>query len=469
MFRKVLTGHLFVLGLAILLSSVLLSVMLENLLIKQKAREMREWAQPLAKQLKQEKQIPLAFLRRLEPLLERSRVDLLVFDKEGKPLYPSGSTVAKPLRLPSAMQARVAGGGRLEGTGKWGGKQVTWALVPIGGKQREGWVFLYSPVEGLRKVMAHVRVSLMVAGSLALVASFAVSIGMTRHLVRRLQGLQEGTKRIQAGEYSFRLSVAKVDDEIDALAVDFNEMAMRLEQTQQELRLHEERRQQFLFDLSHELRTPLTSLRGWLEALGQGWVENAQLPSTYARMEKETKRLIRLIHELMDIEKIQAGKVELVKERADLTELIDLVVEQLMPLADAKGLTLQAECAGAIPIYADLDRILQVLLNLTKNAIQFTDRGEVVVRAYATSSETVIQVADTGIGMTEEESRRIWDRFFKADPARMKQESETGLGLAIVKQLVEAHEGDIQVESQPGKGTCFTLSLPLPSFGQKDV
>jgi signal transduction histidine kinase len=237
-------------------------------------------------------------------------------------------------------------------------------------------------------------------------------------------------------------------------------MAERLAVWEKEIRQFELRRQQFVSDVSHELRTPLTSIRGWLEGLESSLVTEEERMRAVASMKRETMRLIRLINELLDLEKIRAGKIELKQEQIPIAEVLEIVAEQLGPVAEEKGLRLEIDAPRDLMVTADYDRLMQILINLVKNGLQFTERGWVRVTADKTDDGTRIRVEDTGIGMTEEQLARIWDRFFKADPSRSRQGGETGLGLAIVRQLVKAHGGRIWVDSTPEKGTCFTIWLP---------
>jgi signal transduction histidine kinase len=132
-------------------------------------------------------------------------------------------------------------------------------------------------------------------------------------------------------------------------------------------------------------------------------------------------------------------------------------------LVEEKNLRLLIDCPDKLLVYGDYDRLMQILINLVKNSIQFTAYGTIRLTGFETETATVIEISDTGQGMTEEELPFIWDRFYKADPSRSKHRSETGLGLSIVKQLVEAHQGTIEAKSTPGVGTTFTLALPKRS------
>lgn len=463
LFKRMFLGHLTVLLIAVFIMSVLLTIVLENLLYQQKVRMLKEIGTPIAKQVQEKKRLDRIFYRRLETLLQQSRIQLAIVDENNQPVFQTLSLKEK-FHLPRDVFEQIRQGETVEGKRELLRRQVTWVVIPRGEHGQNGAVILYSPVEGVQKAIRRTRFVLCIAALVSLLVSLAISTWFSRGIADRIQRLREGTKRIRTGDYEARVqSQAKNGDEINDLAYDFNQMAEQLEKTHLELKTFEQNRQQFILDLSHELRTPLTSIRGWLEALQKNYVEETEKQRVYTNMEMETMRLIRLIQELMDLEKIRAGKVELDKKQYLVRDLFELVADQLMWMAEEKRLTIRLDLpSGKEPVvYGDYDRLLQVLVNLVKNGIQFTNQGEIVLSARQTSAYTQIIVRDTGMGMEKEDLQRIWDRFFKVDAARARQGGETGLGLAIVKQLVEAHGGEISVESEPGKGTCFTLFFPI--------
>jgi signal transduction histidine kinase len=464
-FKQIFVGHLIVVALAVGILSILLSFVVEHALYMQKVNDLKELSQPIVGQLQKNTGENQRFLRKLDAVLRQHHIYLIIFDSRFHATYPlfTGGQVT----LPDDVALLLKQGKTVKGQRKWLRRRVTWVIDPVGPHGKDGAVMLYSPVEGLVKTMRQIRIVLMVSALIAFFISLAVSGGFARHLARRIKKLRQGTMGIRQGDYGSRVPVSAGGDEIDELARDFNQMAAKLEQTDRELRAFEEKRQQFILDLSHELRTPLTSIRGWLEALRKNYVHETEKPQIYENMEKETMRLIRLIHELMDLEKIRAGKVELKRNLYEVRDLFELVQDTLSWMAEEKGISLRVELPDhdRLFIYGDYDRLLQILVNLAKNGLQFTTEGEVVLSAGQTETETVIRVRDTGIGMKEEEMERIWERFYKADPSRARNRGETGLGLSIVKQLVELHGGEISVASEWGKGTCFTLKFPFSSSG----
>jgi signal transduction histidine kinase len=175
---------------------------------------------------------------------------------------------------------------------------------------------------------------------------------------------------------------------------------------------------------------------------------------------QEAKRLIRLVNENLDYEKIRSNQIQLYKEDIQLLEVLEIIQEQLSILAEEKNNQIVVEVEPDIMVLADYDRLIQILINITKNSIQFTSGGTIWLRGRYEDHATIIEVEDTGIGIDSIEIENIWRRFYKADLSRTSTTyGEFGLGLSIVKQLVLLHNGDIEVTSEEGKGTKFTIRL----------
>lgn len=329
---------------------------------------------------------------------------------------------------------------------------------PLGDKDYI-YLFAVSPVQGFSGIVGGMNRTVLAAGGCFLVLVLAISYWLSRSMSRRVRRLQLATRGIAEGDYAVRLE-EKRTDELGDLSRDFNSMAQQLQEASEKLARFEARRQQFMSDVSHELRTPLTSIRGLIEGFRNNLVAPEEQAKYYSIIEKETFRLMRLINELMDMERIRTNQVQLDHEWHRAADILEVVGESLELLAAEKKLRLEVQCADTARIYGDYDRLMQIMINLVKNAIQFSDYGTVRLSAEEQDTHTVLEVADQGRGMTRVQVEQMWDRFYKADPSRVKEKSETGLGLSIVKQLVEAHGGTIEVRSEPGLGTTIRLRLP---------
>ncbi|ALS37947.1 signal transduction histidine kinase [Enterococcus rotai] len=278
--------------------------------------------------------------------------------------------------------------------------------------------------------------------------------------VKRINRMRKATKEITSGNFDIKL-VTHDKDEFDDLAEDFNKMAESLKESREEIDRQEDRRRQFMADASHEMRTPLTTINGLLEGLQYNAIPESQRENAIKLMQNETSRLIRLVNENLDYEKIRTNQISIVVKKFDATETLKNILTQLEGKAESANDQLILEADEAIDVYADYDRFVQIMVNIIQNAIQFTQDGEIRVHLQKGYLETIITISDTGIGMTEEQVQNIWDRYYKVDPSRKNTKyGESGLGLSIVQQLVRLHKGKISVESQEGQGTSFTISFP---------
>ena len=223
--------------------------------------------------------------------------------------------------------------------------------------------------------------------------------------------------------------------------------------------------QSFMADVSHELRTPLTSIRGFMQALRDGTAMDPQRQErSTAIIDEEARRMLRLVEDLLDLSRMQAGEFRLQQVATDTGELIAHVAEVFRQRAEESGLALHTEVSeGMPPLHCDYDRLVQVLTNLTDNALQHTEAGSVTLRA-TTEPETnglrmLLTVEDTGEGIPPAEIDRLFDRFYRAESTAKRR--GTGLGLAISREIVRAHGGEIIAASTEGVGTRFRITLPV--------
>ena len=261
--------------------------------------------------------------------------------------------------------------------------------------------------------------------------------------------------RIAEGHYDERVN-ASSDDELGQLAERFNRMAERLEDT-------ESMRRQLIGDVSHELRTPLTAIGGYMEGLTDGVLPPT--PETFEQIRMEASRLSRLVDDLQELSRVEAGSYRLDVHPVALSALVETTVKRLSYQFDEKQVTLTRSLSPDLPpVLADEDRITQVLTNLLGNALAYTPAGgEVTVSALKTGNEVQISVRDNGIGIPAESLPHIFDRFYRVDKSRSRAAGGgSGIGLTIAKALVEAHGGRIWAESAgESQGSSFSFTLPI--------
>ncbi len=221
---------------------------------------------------------------------------------------------------------------------------------------------------------------------------------------------------------------------------------------------------EFISTVSHELRTPMTSIKGYADFLAQGAVGPLQQRQRHFLdvIRRNADRLSLLINDLLDISRIEAGKVRLDLKETQLGQLVEQAIESMLISAQNKGLELTFSAPPSLPtVMADWDRLTQVMTNLLGNAINYTEVGTIRVTLRADSHKVWTEIQDSGIGIPAEVLPRIFDRFYRADDSTVQSSSGTGLGLAIVKPIVEMHGGELLVESEPDIGSTFTFALPI--------
>ncbi|MGH3682026.1 MAG: sensor histidine kinase, partial [Natronosporangium sp.] len=254
-----------------------------------------------------------------------------------------------------------------------------------------------------------------------------------------------------AGDLTERVPVVG-RDELAGLARSFNRMADSLQRG-------EERQRRLIADVAHELRTPLANLRGYLEALKDGVV--APDADLFASLHEEAVLQQRIVDDLQDLALAEAGTLIYHRSRVDLGELLEICRAAHQAVAEAADVRLTAAGAAAGYVYVDPDRLRQVLGNLVGNALRATEAGgSVSLTGTRDGDWAVVTVADTGTGIAPEHLSHVFDRLWRADPARGRTTGGSGLGLAIARQIVTDHGGTITVDSVPGAGTTFTIRLP---------
>ena len=294
------------------------------------------------------------------------------------------------------------------------------------------------------------------AGLVALAVSILIAVVLARSVYVPIRRVTNAAEEIARGNYEQQVPVDG-PKEVKGLAKSFNQMSKQVKHSQQMLR-------DFVADVSHELRSPLTSIKGFAQAMVDGTAKGkeAQLKAATV-IEDESKRMMRLVEELLEFSRLESGQVAMVKEPVDLKELLQQCHEIFSMHAEEKGIKLKTDIEPLPPVIGDIDRLEQVFSNLLDNALKHTPTdGEVSITArHPNPNIAEISIADTGTGIPPEQMRHVFERFYRADPSAGK--AGAGLGLAIARQIVLAHGGDIMARSTLGKGTEFVVRLPVQS------
>jgi signal transduction histidine kinase len=316
-----------------------------------------------------------------------------------------------------------------------------------------------SPLANVKADIQKVEKNLLITFGFAIIVAIIASYFLSRYLVKRIQAIREAAHKVSEGDFNVQLPTGR-KDEIGELTTDFNIMTASLKESNDEIKRQEERRRAFMADAAHEMRTPLTTINGILEGLEYDAIPEESKEESVHLMQRETKRLIRLVNDNLDYERIRTNKISLDRHEINLKHVTQRITKQLGKKAALENDVIKVEMANDVMIYADTDRLVQILFNIVQNGIQFTQNGEIKIRAQNVTNGTDIQISDNGIGMTEEQVKNIWERYYKADASRIQTKGESGLGMAIVHELVQVHGGKIKVESEAGKGTTFKLHFP---------
>lgn len=462
-FYQQLGSHMGVIIIAFLILSLIFTHFIENLVFENKIDELNQYGENILEDLQGVTPIrSYQILEQYGNVLAGRDIQFSLFDNQSAIFYSTGRGAITTLER-NEWQA-IQQGNRVIVKKDFNRYKegVTYVLLPYFHRGNfAGGILLASPIKGSREVISLINHYLFMTVLIAILAAILLSWILSVVHVKRIKKLQEATSRIASGDYSVRIRASHFD-EIGELSRDFNSMVKKLQASMEEIERLEQRRRQFIADVSHELKTPLTTISGVLEGIRNDLIPESEKRRALLIASNETKRLIRLVNENLDYEKIRSNQVKLNKQEIQLSEVMEIIKEQLSIQAEEKGNAILIEVDEKAIVYADYDRLMQILINITKNSIQFTDEGTITLRGYQTDKETIVEIEDTGIGMDPEEIENIWERFYKAGVSRTNHPyGEFGLGLSIVKQLVLLHKGKIHVESEKGKGTKFTIHFPL--------
>lgn len=314
-------------------------------------------------------------------------------------------------------------------------------------------VYLHTPVPEVQRARTSVFGFFMKSGAVAILISIVLVYIFSLRISKPLKQINHAAKVIAGGEFRKRLNIHS-RDEIGELAQSFNQMVVALQNL-------EEMRRGFIANVSHELRTPMTSIRGFIEGILDGTIPPERQSYYLTVVRDEANRLNRLVNDLLDLAKMEAGELAMSFKEFNINELVRRSIIKLESLIVEKDLQVEASFEEEeLFVYADTDAIERVIINLVHNAIKFTpEKGKIILTTWTQKDKVLVSVEDTGIGIGKDEIDLIWERFYKSDKSRSRDKTGTGLGLAIIKNIINEHKQSISVESELGKGTKFTFTL----------
>ncbi|MGD9677714.1 MAG: ATP-binding protein [Vulcanibacillus sp.] len=318
-------------------------------------------------------------------------------------------------------------------------------------------VVVQKSIEGLisleQEFMASIRNSIIFGMIVSVIIAVMLGIFFSNRITGPLDNLMAGIRRLSSGDMTYRVKV-ETKDEFHQLATAFNEMSCKIEENEQV-------RKNLMADVAHELRTPISIIGGELESILEGVTEPNQ--EVLVKLSDEVYRLNRLINDLQQISLAEAGRLPLNKKETNLYSLVQRVISNFEWAKEDKNINILLEGSEDVVSFIDSDRITQVIINLVGNALHHTSNdGKIIIKVEQSEGKEVkLTVEDNGQGISEEHLKHIFDRFYRTDSGRSRDQGGTGLGLSIAKGYIEAHHGKIIVESEVGKGTKFIISIPF--------
>jgi heavy metal sensor kinase len=356
----------------------------------------------------------------------------------------------------TAFEAALAGQTTFESTRFSGEPPIRLISVPVRhGGSLVNIVRVGTSLQPLEETLHRLLIILLITMPLALLASLGGGWFLAGRALRPVEAITQAAERIAGGDLTQRLSVSTAQDEIGRLAGTFNAMIGRLEASFQQVR-------QFTSDASHELRTPLTVLKGETELALRRPRSADDYRLVLESSLEEVDRMSRIVDELLFLSRADLGEIKMESRPVRLDQIFDDLKRQAEVLGHEQAVHIVAGLSEPVTIAGDDMRLRELLLNLLDNAIKYSPRGgRVEMSLMKQNGAARLSISDHGIGMSREEQAHIFDRFYRTDAARAHTKKGTGLGLAICKWIVDAHHGTIDVDSEPNKGSVFTVTLPL--------
>jgi len=342
-----------------------------------------------------------------------------------------------------------------------GGAAYAYLVLPVAqGDAAAPGAYAYHKIVALESVRSRFAVSvasrLAAAGAVAVLVSLVAAVALLRAMTRPIQAMTRAAESMAAGDYDQQVVVRGSSDEIGQLARSFNRMAYEVKHAR-------ELQRQFVANVSHDLRSPLTSVIGFSQALTEDEATTPWQRHTAAIINDEAQRMQRLTVDLLDLSRLEAGRLPLAMAPLDLRALLGDIAARYQALPAQRDIRVVVGLGDdALPARGDPDRLTQVFVNLLDNALKFADAGgEVRLRAARGRDSAVVEVYNTGAGIPSDDLPRVFDRFYRGDHSRAQRTGGSGIGLAIVRELVHAHGGAVAARSEQGRWAALTVRLPL--------
>lgn len=377
-----------------------------------------------------------------------------VFDTSGAISFDNSAEAGGVAADTNAVDRALRGESGMRTTSA-GGEALRVITIPIeDGGEIKGVLEVGQSEEDVSQALRSLLFVLAMAYPVTLAAASAGGAFLAGRALSPIDRLTRLARRITADDLSARLDMNLPNDEVGRLARTLDEMIAGLDEAFR-------RQRQFTADASHELRSPLTAIKGQVGLARSKRRDEDAYREVLKIVEDEVDQMVVMVDSLLTLARADAGQIAINPEPVDISELIESAVEQMRPVAEGKGIAVAVEVGPGVVIEADENLLIRLVLNLLGNAIKFTpDGGHIDLGCGMEGGGAVLWVRDTGAGIAPEHLGRIFDRFYRVDMARTDSDEGTGLGLSICQWIAHAHGGSIEVASEVGRGTTFTVKLP---------
>ncbi|MDZ4946729.1 HAMP domain-containing protein [Clostridium perfringens] len=333
-------------------------------------------------------------------------------------------------------------------------KPVYYPLIKSGEKIGEVRVKFYGPIFYMQNELVFLDIVnkiILGIGVLLILASTVIGFIISRSITRPINRLMTKAKYISKGEYDKKI-------EINTDILEINDLINSINNLSQSIKEQENIRKRLTGDISHELKTPLTNIQSHLEAMIDGIWEPTE--ERLLSVKEEAERLSSLVSDMQKLNKYDESSIKLKKDNVNISDIICFVIFQFSNLAKSKNIKIEYEKKN-INLYCDKDKITQALVNILSNAIRYSNEGSTIfIEEKLKDNKVIISIEDQGIGISEEDLKYVFERFYRADKSRTRATGGTGIGLTIVKSIVSSHGGEVKLESKLGEGSKFTIILP---------
>ncbi|MDA3130692.1 ATP-binding protein [Aliibacillus thermotolerans] len=337
---------------------------------------------------------------------------------------------------------------------RWSEKQYIAVDSPITiDEEHQGHVFMFANTNIVKNMVNHLSDQFVIVGLITIVLTIFTVFILSRFITLPLMKMKEATEQLSEGKNKVQLHMER-KDELGELAGSIMRLSSDLERLKND-------RNEFLASISHELRTPLTYIKGYADIISKQDITDEERKEYLDIIREETEHLTVLVKNLFDLAKMDENKFVINRKSVSLRQLIQTIEERIAPVMEEKNITLSTSCPVNIIGNIDPDRIQQVLLNILDNARKHTPDGKSIsLEVTQNDREITITISDEGEGIPKEELPYLFERLYRVEKSRSRKSGGTGLGLAIAKEIIESHDGSIEIESELGKGTRVIIHLP---------